>query len=117
MCFYDHVVFSCGDWKWGQFRKHCQKEYRIGETCGSRYVNNTMNDHNKCTTCLSLEKKYRRYAKAKADYERWVHDSQRQASAAKAAEECKEISNEIQKLNAERQARYTNIGSNRRAVA
>lgn len=113
MCFYDQTVFSCGDWKWGHFRKHCQKEYRIGETCGMRLPYNTHNDTTKCTTCLSLEKKHRRYAKTKSDYDRWIADPQRKASAAKAAQECQDIYKEIEKLNAERASRYANIGSNR----
>lgn len=116
MCYYDMIVFSCKDWKWGHFRKHCQKEYRTGETCGMKLAYNTINDNTKCTICLALEKKQRRYNKAKADYDRWAPDPQRQASAAKAAEECQDIAKEMEKLHAERASRYSNIGSNRRAV-
>ena len=115
MCFYDQIVYSCNDWKWGHFRKHCQKEYRIGETCGMRLAYGTNNDPQKCRLCLDLEKKQRRYAKAKADYDRWIGDPQRQASAAKASQDCHEIYKEIEKLHAEKLSRYSNIGSNRTA--
>lgn len=114
MCYYDQTIFSCGDWKWGHFRKHCQKEYRMGETCGMRLCYNTFQDSStKCSVCTSLDKKNRRYAKAKADYDRWIGQADRQASAAKAVEELQVLYKEIEELNAQREARYTNVGSNR----
>ena len=116
MCFYDHIVFSCGDWKWGNFRKHCQKEYRIGEVCGMRLANNTFYEPEKCGICGNLEKKQRRYAKAKSDFERWRGDPARKASAAKAQEEMGVLISEMNKLEAERSAKYSNVGSNRPRV-
>ena len=114
MCYYDQTLFGCGDWKWGNFRKHCNKEYRMGETCGLKLVNNTHREPGmKCATCISLDKKNRRYAKAKSDYDRWIVDSTRQASAAKAAEECQVLYREIEDLQAQRISKFNNINGNR----
>ncbi|KAM5385161.1 hypothetical protein ACJZ2D_001122 [Fusarium nematophilum] len=38
MCFFDQTVWSCGNWRWSRFRQQCNKEYRIGETCGLKLV-------------------------------------------------------------------------------
>ncbi|KAH7113059.1 hypothetical protein EDB81DRAFT_826446 [Dactylonectria macrodidyma] len=40
MCYFDQVVWACGNWKWGRFRQQCNKEYRIGETCGLKLKEN-----------------------------------------------------------------------------
>lgn len=81
-----------------------------------RLTYNTVADTTKCRTCLALDKKHRRYAKTKSDLDRWSADPERKASAAKAAEECQQISDEIETLNAERASRYTKLGSNHRAA-
>ncbi len=86
----------------------------MGETCGMRLVHQNLNGPEKCATCLSIERKERKKSKAESDYMRWVKDPNRQASAAKAAEEIQLYKREIQKLEHDKANRYTNIGSNRR---
>ncbi|KAF2485572.1 hypothetical protein BDY17DRAFT_107292 [Neohortaea acidophila] len=115
MCHYDCIVFECGDWKWGPFRKHCHKEYRMGETCGMKLLENNIMQPGKCTICQAIERKERRYEKAVSDYKRFSTQSNRTASAAKAKAEAEEIWAEMEKLKADRAARYMNVGSNRRA--
>lgn len=85
----------------------------MGETCGGRLVYDTHPDKSLCKYCLEIERKKRRYEKACSDYERWRSATDRQASAAKAAEDIKHLWAEIQRLQQARQERYTDLGSRR----
>ncbi|PYH44137.1 uncharacterized protein BP01DRAFT_89396 [Aspergillus saccharolyticus JOP 1030-1] len=60
MCFYNQKKFSCGDWSWTNFAHRCNYEYRTGETCGMRLVNETFNEKGKCRLCDKIETKKRR---------------------------------------------------------
>ncbi|KAH7113079.1 hypothetical protein EDB81DRAFT_826637 [Dactylonectria macrodidyma] len=51
MCYFDQVVWACGNWKWGRFRQQCNKEYRIGETCGLKLVYGRQDEAKKCKVC------------------------------------------------------------------
>ena len=110
MCFYENHRFSCGDWRWGNFRQHCQREYRTGETCGTKMIFRTVDLADKCTMCEKIERKKRRYEKAQSDYNRWLHDSSRQASAAKAYEDMNNLYQELARLVEEKNSRYRMIG-------
>ncbi|KAK3705731.1 hypothetical protein LTR37_013174 [Vermiconidia calcicola] len=114
MCFYDQYRWECGDWKWGNFRRHCQAEYRMGETCGMKLVYNTIPTEGRCSMCVNLERKLRRYEKTKNDYARWANDPTRKASAAKALEDLSILAQEIQALNAQKEGRKQNVGNGRR---
>lgn len=115
MCFYDQYQWHCRDWKWGNFRQHCQSEYRMGETCGSKFVYHTQQLPDKCKLCLKIEAKERRRTKHIEDYTRWRKDPRRyQASMEKALGEIKSLDNEIMQLKTEKQERFDNVGSNRR---
>ncbi|KAK6435214.1 hypothetical protein LTR95_008599 [Oleoguttula sp. CCFEE 5521] len=115
MCFYDQYQFACRDWKWGNFRQHCQKEYRTGETCGMKMIYQTLGLPEKCKFCQRIEAKQRRLAKHKDDYQRWAQEPSRyRASMEKALEEIKALANEIHSLAAEKNDRYKMIGNSRR---
>lgn len=117
MCYYDNYKFSCNDWKWGNFRQHCQREYRTGETCGMKMVFQTVQLGEKCTMCEKIERKKRRLEKHKTDYQRWSTDPQKyRFSMEKAVEEMKTLAQEIAQLMADKEARYRMIGNTRRAV-
>lgn len=115
MCFYDQYVFQCRDWKWGNFRQHCQKEYRTGETCGMKMIYQTLPLHDKCKLCQKIEAKQRRLAKHKDDYQRWTREPSRyKASIEKAYEEMRALASEIQQLLLEKNDRLKMIGNGRR---
>jgi len=115
MCFYDQFQFQCRDWKWGNFRQHCQKEYRTGETCGMKMIYQTQGLSEKCKLCQKIEAKQRRLAKHKDDYQRWAQEPGRyRASMEKALDEIKAISGEIHQLASEKNDRYKMIGNGRR---
>ncbi|KAM0723847.1 hypothetical protein Q7P37_000837 [Cladosporium fusiforme] len=114
MCFYEQFLYQCRDWKWGNFRQHCQAEYRTGETCGTKLVFQTMPVGEKCKLCLKIEAKERRRAKHIEDYNRWRREHGRQASMEKALVEIKSLENEIGQLKSEKQDRYYAIGNSRR---
>ncbi|KXT12777.1 hypothetical protein AC579_1807 [Pseudocercospora musae] len=115
MCFYDMYKFSCRDWKWGNFRQHCQKEYRTGETCGTKLIYQTIDQPDKCTFCEKIEKKLRRRQKAAEDRQRWMQEPQRfRASIEKATEDITNLTREIQQLQMDKDAKYHNVGNTKR---
>lgn len=115
MCFYEQYVYQCHDWKWGNFRQHCQAEYRTGETCGLKLNYHSIPLQEKCKLCLKIEAKQRRRAKHVDDYNRWRKDSGRyQASMEKALGEIKALENEINQLKFEKDQRSTRVGNPRR---
>lgn len=60
MCFYDQFSFSCGGYKWGHFRHHCNREHRTGETCGVKLILRTVRVDSKCKRCEELDTTFRR---------------------------------------------------------
>ncbi|KAF1823844.1 uncharacterized protein K489DRAFT_379844 [Dissoconium aciculare CBS 342.82] len=115
MCFYDNFKYACQDWKWGNFREQCTKEYRTGETCGMKMVYNTILLDGICPWCEKIEKKLRRREKAQNDIARWSAEPNRlKASIEKAYNEIAELNREIQNLQLEKERRYQNIGNPRR---
>jgi len=80
MCYYDAVRWPCGWWKWGPFRAQCNKEYRVGETCGLKLVYETSWMENACKLCENMNKKLRRIQKFNEDIARWVTETDRKAS-------------------------------------
>ncbi|KAI7090309.1 hypothetical protein KC356_g1730 [Hortaea werneckii] len=115
MCYYDNYKFACNDWKWGNFRQHCQREYRTGETCGMKMVYQTLPLAEKCSMCEKIERKKRRMEKHRSDYQRWSSDPQKfKFSMEKAVDEMNGLANEIKQLMADKEARYKMIGNTRR---
>ena len=102
MCFYDQIIFTCGDWKWGQFRQHCAKEYRTGETCGMKLVNRADNMPSPCKICERINTKLGRRKKEEDKIRRWRKEGGRSASIDKAQAEIDELDREINKLERER---------------
>ena len=76
MCYFDQVVWACGNWKWGRFRQQCNKEYRIGETCGLKLVYERQDEAKKCKVCDQVAKKENRIARTTermARLREWKH--------------------------------------------
>lgn len=114
MCYYEMHVFACRDWKWGNFRQHCQREYRTGETCGSKLVYQNIPNAEKCKTCQKIDTKERRRQQEQQKIIRWQSEgSKYRASMEKAWQEMKNLESEINSLYAEKAKRYTNLGSGR----
>jgi hypothetical protein len=109
MCFYEQIVFACGDFKWSRFKQHCNKEYRTGETCGMKLVMDTQRVRDKCSTCQKIETKLRRRAKEEERIARWNKESNRSASIAKSTEDIRQLDQEIYALNLERQKRSNTL--------
>ena len=112
MCFFDHHVFACGDWKWGHFRQHCNREYRTGETCGMKLVMATYRNGNKCKTCDKIDTKLRRRAAEMERISRWEQEGSKfSASIDRAYDNIKALDHEIVVLTNERQKRANQFGS------
>ncbi|KAH7205216.1 hypothetical protein BKA60DRAFT_600036 [Fusarium oxysporum] len=56
MCYFDQVVWACGNWRWGKFREQCNKEHRIGETCGLKLEYGRQDEAKNCKHLASLER-------------------------------------------------------------
>ena len=87
MCFFERIQYRCGSWKWGRFRQQCNKEYRIGETCGLKLVYRTQDISKNCIACIQVIKKQARAKKMIKDLERWERDGNRPATVERAKRE------------------------------
>ena len=106
MCFYDQHLFACGDYKWGNFRQHCNKEYRSGETCGMKLVMQTMPVREKCRLCLKIETKTRRMEAELDRIRRWRKEGGRfSASIEKSEQIVKDLERERMDLINDRKQR------------
>ena len=56
MCYFERIDYACGDWKWGNMKEQCPREWRTRETCGAKLSSEV------CTSC------YARPRIALADY-------------------------------------------------
>ena len=114
MCFYEQIVNTCGDWKWGNFKAHCSKEYRTGETCGMKMVFESYHVPEHCKYCVKIQTKYGRIAKEEDRIKRWRAEGNRRASIDASQNAIAELEREIWELNSKRSSQTHNIGGSRR---
>ncbi len=105
MCFYDQRKFQCGDFKWDHFRQHCNREYRTGETCGTKLVMTTIPVRGNCKHCEKFETKKRRRASELDRINRWRKEGNRSASIARSEEIVQGLEHEIRGMMNERAMR------------
>ena len=103
MCFYDQTVFGCGDFKWGNCKQQCPREYRSGETCGMKLVMNCYPDNStKCKTCVRIDTVLRKREKECSNIKTWQKDEKagkkRSASIEKAYNAIDDYDAELKKL-------------------
>lgn len=118
MCFFDTERFTCGDWRWSHFRSHCNKEYRIGETCGMKLVWQNNDIPRKCQKCDTLDTKLRKREKICERIARWQAERSNPASIQKGIEEIMQLDEQIKRLSADltmARASIGNASSRRRA--
>jgi hypothetical protein len=112
MCFFDQHRFACGDWKWGHFRQHCNREYRIGETCGMKLIMQTVPNHQKCKLCEKIDTKLRRRQAEVDRVNRWQREGGKfRASIDKSMDTIQALDSEIHDLGCERSRRLMSVGS------
>ncbi len=109
MCYFEQTRWSCGYWKWGNFRQQCTKEYRTGETCGLKLVYDTLYNDTTCKLCEQVEKKERRIEKMNGDIRRWKAEGNRTATIEKTVSDMNEIQNQIHRIWNDHQERERNI--------
>ncbi|KAF2670620.1 hypothetical protein BT63DRAFT_243242 [Microthyrium microscopicum] len=116
MCFYDQYEFACRDFRWGNFKKHCTKEYRRGETCGMKLVHDVLPQNKDCTLCEKIQRKKRRWWQYEDKLKQWESEGrlgELKSTVQKYRDEQCGVQIEIAKLDAEREERAKAIGSNR----
>ena len=112
MCFYNQKKFACGDWAWGNFAAKCNHEYRMGETCGMKLVNQTDYIQLQCKLCEKIETKYRRRKNEMERVARWRREgSVMKASMEKSQSIISDLEHEIAQLENERQMKQLAIGN------
>ncbi len=98
MCYFEQTRWTCGYWKWGNFRQQCTKEYRTGETCGLKLVYDTVYADGRCKLCDQVEKKDRRVEKMELDIQRWQREGNRKATIEKTIMDMEEIHTQIARI-------------------
>ncbi|KAL7805317.1 hypothetical protein V8C44DRAFT_341101, partial [Trichoderma aethiopicum] len=110
MCYFEQTRWSCGYWRWGHFRQQCNKEYRMGETCGLKLVYDTIQDPDVCKLCHDKEKKVRRLEKMTKDVERWQKEGNRSATIERTEGEIATVKEQICNMEAEHAKRQFSLG-------
>lgn len=103
-------MHTCGDWKWGHFRQHCNKEYRLGETCGLRFVHQVHRLADKCKLCQQIEIKLRKRNDNVVRIRRWQKEGGKPASIQKAQEDIQNLDRSIAELEADRSRKLSSLG-------
>ncbi|KAL4929065.1 uncharacterized protein BDV17DRAFT_82859 [Aspergillus undulatus] len=104
MCFYNQKKFGCDCCAWTGFAYKCNKEYRIGETCGLKFVAVTKdNSPTFCRICEKIETKNRRRKQETERLNRWERErSPHTASMEKSRVLISQLDQEIADLFRER---------------
>ncbi|KAK8919856.1 hypothetical protein VCV18_008684 [Metarhizium anisopliae] len=110
MCYFEQTRWSCGYWRWGHFRQQCNKEYRMGETCGLKLVYETKVEREVCKLCHDMEKKQRRYDKMYRDVQRWQREGNRSATIERTCGEMQDVLNQIYRMREEHEHRLQSLG-------
>lgn len=117
MCWYYNYKYACHDWKWGNHKERCNKEYRVGETCGMRLIYTTIGLAEKCAMCIRIERKQRRLSRCMSNLQRWREQwTERKASIEVAGQEAAILVRDIAKLDRERSRAFRDVTSIRRKV-
>ncbi|KAH0489714.1 hypothetical protein TgHK011_010131 [Trichoderma gracile] len=109
MCYFEQTRWSCGYWRWGHFKQQCNKEYRMGETCGLKLVYHTIPDPDVCRLCHDREKKERRLSKMVSDVERWQKEGNRSATIERTEGEMAVVREQICAMQKEHAARQFSL--------
>ncbi|KAJ4020851.1 hypothetical protein NW766_002346 [Fusarium irregulare] len=98
MCYFEQTRWTCGFWRWGHFRQQCNKEYRMGETCGLKLVYETKDERE------------RRYDKMYRDVQRWQREGNRNATIERTCGEMQEVLGQIYRMQEEHAQRLRTLG-------
>jgi hypothetical protein len=116
MCFYDCNRYACGDWKWGNMKQQCNKEYRMGEVCGMKLTHETISLPNNCRLCEKLQTKMRKRETECERLRRWQASNSNPASQEKAYATIAALDTDIKALYDEIAMRRQNLSGQRPSV-
>ena len=104
--YYERIDYRCGDFKWGNMKLRCERQPRMGETCGAKLADteNLQRRDQDCRICEDIQTKTRRYKKELDNVARWKSDRRGgfQASIEKATKESDNLRDQIRDLNSRR---------------
>jgi hypothetical protein len=105
MCYYATTDYTCSDWKWGNMKERCPRQYRMGESCGAKLVHHesvTKSDH-ACKICQEIQVKERRLRKNQEKIARWMKEGDKfRGSIEKAERESAFLHEQIEDLGSRR---------------
>jgi hypothetical protein len=110
MCYFEQTRWTCGYWRWGHFRQQCNKEYRMGETCGLKLVYETKPEPDACKLCHDIQKKQRRWDKMSRDIQRWHREGGKPATIERTTAEMNEVAGQIWRMTDEHAQRLHSLG-------
>jgi len=105
MCYYERVDYACRDWKWGNMKQQCQREWRTGETCGAKLFHDlwTTSDPGVCRICQDIQVKKRRIKREEENLARWRREPHKfRASIEKAEADREALLKTVAELNSKR---------------
>ncbi|KAJ4517108.1 hypothetical protein HRR83_004979 [Exophiala dermatitidis] len=105
MCYFARTDYRCGDWRWGNMKVRCQRQPRIGETCGARLADtdNVTQVDEDCRLCQEIVIKQRRLQKERDNIRRWSLEGDRfRASIERAQREAKQLEQTIEDMRSRR---------------
>jgi hypothetical protein len=106
MCFYERMDYRCGDFKWGNMKHRCERQHRMGETCGQKLLDDGGHQYSPdiCRICQDIETKKRRLEKEQSNIKRWRVDTRNNfaASIIKAERESQILLDQIEELTQRR---------------
>jgi hypothetical protein len=76
MCYFERIDYACGDWKWGNMKMQCAREYRTGETCRAKLSNDMCmsRSYSYCKICKAILAKKQRIKKEEENLTRWKRE-------------------------------------------
>lgn len=77
MCYFERIDYACGDWKWGNMKQQCAREWRTGETCGAKLSDDRCMSRSDsyCKICQDILVKKRRIKKEEENIARWKREA------------------------------------------
>ena len=114
MCYFDQIRWACGYWRWSHFREQCDREWRIGETCGLKFVNELHEDPSICKLCSEMERKQRKIDKMEKDIARWRKEGNRQATIERTGEALSHVLQQMRDLQDKHERDINDISVSRR---
>ena len=104
MCFFDQTVWTCGYWRWGEFRQGC---CQTGEVCGLKLIYESNHVGIGCGLCKRAITKQRKVRKMGAGISQWPDEEARPTIVKKATQQMTQLQQEVFSLMQQHEIKVT----------